>query len=348
MVSIKEYAYISGHVYNSHLKNYLGQPFGRFDAALLKKGEKIASGWNLLLHVDSHMHEANNLFAALYIKFKAGKATDAVVAIRGTDLSKTDNIITDILSWYSAAIGTNWHDEIPHYLADAIDFYENAVEYVSAHFPEIAAEDIRVTGHSLGGAIAQLLSFRCYFVPCVVFNSPSCRGMAGSEAGSLWSLVVNVNSHYGIINKLGGLPLGLVNVVNVTEMEAEAKSMFQHFRTGEFKAGQKLEQVAEELASNPAQKALADIAGGGLHIDAALSAGSGLDQLPKEHMEIVHCEGPQQYESFAQMLNTISKDRGCDYYVTLSAMANTILAQHKISHVIEALNHTPKVAGVMV
>lgn len=200
MISIKEYAAISGHVYQPKSSHYMGTKFYSTNQATIKK-VNTDDGWHIMTDVDPDIKPSGDFFAALYLKFSNGKATNAVIAMRGTVTSIVDNLITDVVSWYSSAMGTNWYDKTPHYFHEAAEFCEAVFEYLGRYFPNIHDGNIRFTGHSLGGALAQLMSFRCFFMPCVIFNSPSCRGLGGSSLGQVWPLIINVNSHYGIINK---------------------------------------------------------------------------------------------------------------------------------------------------
>lgn len=348
MISITQYAQIAGHVYQPKISNYMGTNFYITSQASIKK-VKLKNGWHIMTDVDSDVTPAGDFFAALYLKFSKGKATDAVIAIRGTDTSKLDNLITDVVSWYSSAMGTNWHDHFPHYFSKAAEFCEDVFEYIGTHFPEIHEGNVRLTGHSLGGALAQLMSFRCFFIPCVVFNSPSCRGLGGSRLGQVWPLIVNVNSRYGVINKIGGNPLGKLNVVDVSNMEAEAKTMFEQFDQQAFKAGEKIEQIGAIAGANtPLVESTLDTIGTDLHLGAILGAGTNIDKLPAEHMKIMHCESEQEHEGLTATIYKLGKDASCDMAVTLTAMAQTILAQHKIEHVINALSYTPKIAGKII
>ncbi|MSP53371.1 MAG: hypothetical protein EXR81_03860 [Gammaproteobacteria bacterium] len=184
MIRIREYAAISGHVYQPNTNNYMEEKFAFFKSENLKD-RKTVDGWKIIQDVDPHTNSANNFFAALYIKFSNGEATDAVIAMRGTMPSNFNNIITDVLSWYSAAIGTNWHNHLPAYVADVAEFTHLAIDYLEQHFPTLHETDIRFTGHSLGGALAQIMALRCHYYPCVSFNSPSCRGMMNERVGQV-------------------------------------------------------------------------------------------------------------------------------------------------------------------
>ena len=349
MIRIHEYAIISSHVYQVDLKNYMGIKFAKLSAQDVKL-KKIPDGWNFLPDIAPHLDPANHFYAALYLKFSQGTAIDAVIAFRGTMMSDWNNILADVWSWYSSAIGNNWHQHYPIYFAEAAAFSEIAIEYINRNFPKLNPAGIRFTGHSLGGALAQLIAARCSFHPAVAFNSPSCRGMMSSRISQVWPLVTNVNSRYDVINKLGGNPIGKLNVIDVTEMETEARSLFANFNRAEFTRGEKLEQLTEKInvTGIDAVRPVVNLVGTELHIAALLEANRGIDKLPTEHMKIVVCEGEQNYQGMTEIIYTLSKNERCDLTVTFESVAQTILAQHQIDNVIKALYEMPKVANQVI
>ena len=344
MISIKSYALVSQDTYLEK------ESFPKITKAALTLQKSINGIWGII-DINPEVVSGNNFYAALYLKFQNGKATDAVIAFRGTVTSKPDNVIEDIYSWYSSAMGTDWHDHLPGYYTNAVNFTFKVFEYLRAHFPHLFHPGkIRFTGHSLGAALAQLVSLMYYNAPCIIFNSPVCRNITTKSGLLNWKLVHNINAHYGFINKVGGAPVGKVNVVDIPQMEEEAKSMFQHFSESTFESGKLLNQTAEQSSMSPSSPFEA-VAGTAEHAAALLGSGAGLRHLHKEHMEILECEKPYQgdYMGLIGLEEKALGEASCNMKVLMSTMANTIMAQHDIGHMVTALSAgSAKLGGMVV
>ncbi len=104
-------------------------------------------------------------------KGEDGKYAEIVIAYRGTD-SLLDVAIDDI----QIAIGA-----VPSQKSGAINYYDSMLEYLSN------GGSISVTGHSLGGALAQLVAAD-RDVSATTFNAP---GMAAQSSGAENSNVIN-------------------------------------------------------------------------------------------------------------------------------------------------------------
>ena len=140
------------------------------------------------------------------------------------------------------------------------------------------------------------------------------------------------------------MPLGKVNVIDVPNMEAEAKSMFEHFDSKRFEEGIVAERVGKVSGFSSSEQAVTDIVGVGMHVDAILESGKGLAKLPREHMELVMCESEHSYFGEMAMGGKLLSDKVCQLTTELLTMGEVILAQHKIEHVIQTLQKNKEVA----
>jgi hypothetical protein len=80
MINLLEYALLSGHIYNPNQIHYYGLKVNTHSS----KNIPVNDSWSILNDLDPTMHPDNPCFAALYVKFHNRRATDAVIAIRGT------------------------------------------------------------------------------------------------------------------------------------------------------------------------------------------------------------------------------------------------------------------------
>jgi len=87
MISLLEYAKLSGKVYyDIGSKLYFGYRFAKINAN--KKNKHVyRNTWSIVLNLAPQSIYKNAFYAALFIKFQQNKATDAVVAFRGTKVS---------------------------------------------------------------------------------------------------------------------------------------------------------------------------------------------------------------------------------------------------------------------
>jgi hypothetical protein len=185
-ITVKEFALLAADVYISH-------------SAYAKKTSDDSpniSTWRLitddkLLHVSYH----SSFFARLYVRFQGTRATGAVVAYRGTMLTSLGNLVNDV----ELALHIR-PDSLP--LAKA--FYNKAFAYLMVNHPGLLP---KLTGHSLGGALAQLVAIERsehYHPQTVVFNSPGVGCLLdANERNQDHSYIHQINTTLDNIHDIG-------------------------------------------------------------------------------------------------------------------------------------------------
>ncbi len=252
MIHIIDYAHLSLHVYSPHLT-----VVGPMSIEHHTYKEALGEGFNRMTDVTPYVSPANDFYAALYIKTIQNEPTDAVVAIRGTVFNKISNVTTDVESWYSSALGTGSGDTHPKYLDQALSFIVESYYYINTYFPALSGHPIRLTGHSLGGALAKLATLTALPYPSVVFNAPGVGDMPGLDKERS-CMIHNIDSKYGVLNKIG-TTLGKTNYIESPDENADAKKMFVSFDRLKYAESTKdynkhsdlgnLEGLSERLAS---------------------------------------------------------------------------------------------------
>ena len=199
MIKAIEYAILSNHVYHPDRDVLDGMNFRTLNSRELTSGRVMQSGthWYRITDVDPSLTPNLNFYAALYVKFKSGFATDAVVAIRGTVEQIYNNDKVDGVSWWSDVLGHGQYDMLPSYYPKASYFFRKARDYTRHYFPKA---HVSLTGHSLGAALAQLLVAAGKPFTAVTFNSPGIGNMPGVDE-NMSAYVTGINSKYGFINK---------------------------------------------------------------------------------------------------------------------------------------------------
>lgn len=200
---------------------------------------------------NTHMNPSNHFFAALYVKVRGGKVTDAVVAFRGTQ-NYTDDYV-DYEAWQSDVLNNGANDQLPAYYPKARAFFRAARDYARQQF----GLKVSLTGHSLGGALAQLVVAHAAKPHiAVTFNAPGIGNIPGVNVEHFAHYVHGINARYGFINKIGQ-PFGSIIYVNVPNEEEDAKAAFaRHQDLLKTRKQIKIDEKAIDLSQSSADVAL--------------------------------------------------------------------------------------------
>lgn len=222
MATTLEYALLSKHVYKTS-----APLFGLKGEARLVGPARNAipfKGWRLAVGVSASMRPQKDCYGVVYIKFQAGVAQEAVIAFRGSH--SFADYSEDFLNWGVWAAVDDQSDDLPGYYYPAIAFFAKAKQYLKDYFPSV--RKLSLTGHSLGGALSQLIvAHGNRALHTVTFNAPGV-GSIHAVNKAMGVYIQNINSLYGIINKTGTV-LGEIEYVSVKEGEAACRQVFSDY-----------------------------------------------------------------------------------------------------------------------
>ncbi|MCK4870169.1 MAG: hypothetical protein KAS93_03575 [Gammaproteobacteria bacterium] len=320
MVTYLDCALLSGGIY--HLDaGYMGHNFRsiRFDDIT-----PTTNGWMRMKDVRTLMHDYSPFLAALYIKFEKGEAKNAVVAIRGTVKTSIFDLAVDAISWTSDVLGYGESDHLPAYMALATAFLHQARWYLKRYFPNCYNYGrITITGHSLGGAIAQLLSLTTLPYTSVVFNSPGCGHMIQGKTNPI-SLVHNIDATYGFINKIGET-IGNLSTIEVPEQEQEAKEIFENINE---------QQMLASLKTYSEHKS--DLKGLTERLKAYGNTVNTVSKFRETKHAYLKCEQENTATHWYELKEKLAKQT-CGIEAILTAYAKVIGAQHSINNMLTTL-----------
>lgn len=160
-------------------------------------------------------------YASFYVKVEQSHITGAVIAIRGTD--NIDNVEQDVASWWRSVLLDD-HAKLPTtYNQLALAFYYKAHDFCREH--DVPIDQIYVTGHSLGGALAALLpAHNDCPIRAITFNAPGIADMQQVKHAADW--IINFRSAYDFVSAIDHA-VGNVFAIHVPAEEARAKHAFE-------------------------------------------------------------------------------------------------------------------------
>jgi len=237
-ISLLDYAYLSLSAYHDagDLSN-----IGKFPNSVASLDSILSShtaGWYQDQTPAMLMPISNNFYADLYYKVYENKVQHVMLAIRGTVASKLGNDLEDAQAWYSAVKDESAELSTPDYFDKLTDFIVKIYNQLEKLRNLNLLSDrctYHVTGHSLGGALANLIN--AHKIPLntetgkppyvISFNAPGIRGMPNvATFDSLLDHTLNVRATYDFISKIGERYGEVVNI-HVPEKYETAKACFQ-------------------------------------------------------------------------------------------------------------------------
>jgi hypothetical protein len=259
-INLLDFAYLSLNVYHE-LKDdpLLGQrPRLIGSTALLKENiNELQDAWYQLAFPALTLPTNNGFYAEYYAKIINHEIIATMISIRGTD--HYDDYKEDYHVWCKSVTDSN--NTIlnnPSYQGVAGGFYSSCREaMMQIEDAGLAAKNTKLyfTGHSLGGALANLHigNYMTTYpsVPwAVTFNAPGVGDIKGIDKNLvIQEHVVSMRAHYDFVSAIGE-PYGLVVNNHIPEGCKDAKNAFE----------------LEHQLNNPQTKKHADV------LDHALSA----------------------------------------------------------------------------
>lgn len=140
-----------------------------------------SQGWQRL---SQHITRNNEFFARTYIKKDISNTV--IIAYRGTVLNKWLNLTNDL----EIAL-----KRTPSFTGQTLQYYLKSCALLTELRPLAQNKNLRfiLTGHSLGGALAQWLAVKIN-LPTVAFNSPGIGNLPGINAAKTYPNILNVNA----------------------------------------------------------------------------------------------------------------------------------------------------------
>lgn len=247
-IGLLDYAYLALNVYNSpkddKLLGFRPQKVDSIES--MKKMIDKQQGWFHLdfprLKITSGLHNEYDFYAELYVKVYYGKIQHIMTAFRGT--CKKYDIAEDISTWWKTILPYSDHfkSSIPEYWDYASTFIMTTSRIISLLDNEGLLTQWcgqHFTGHSLGGALANMVSgFNMICMPAqmhshlpvaldvISFNAPGIGNIKHVDNALLnQERVISMRAKYDMVSALGK-PYGYVINNMIPEGLSDAREAF--------------------------------------------------------------------------------------------------------------------------
>jgi hypothetical protein len=242
-VALLDFAYLALNVYHTPGdEKYLGiRPRVTYSIHDLMINMEKYDGWFQLDFSELKILHEHGFHAELYAKVYNGKIQHLMTAFRGTVTAS--DMTEDAATWWSTVLpgSSHYSQAIPHYFDYALAFIMSCNNVIR----DLDDENLlapycgqHVTGHSLGGALANLVAARSVIcrpphtqsvlpvMPEVIsFNAPGIAGMPIVQSGFLEGMVISMRAHYDMVSALDK-PYGFVINNDVPEGYQQAHLAF--------------------------------------------------------------------------------------------------------------------------
>lgn len=321
------------------------------------------SAWQQYQTVNRYWSGLTGFKAALYLHHNAQGIDKAVISIRGTVAKNTLNLIEDCAAWVSDVFGNGQHGILLGYYHAAAHYLRHIKHFLQQRYPDFNQQHIILTGHSLGGAIAQCLACQtAYGLRCVTFNTPGIAGLIPTTALHHGQFIWNIDARYGLINKLGAhLPNSKRLLIDVPDHAAVAKQVFTALMRGPFHqsiidqaaAGKALSQLHKHsLKRRAIDQTLWGILASHAVYERIISywqSTQSIQTVPDVEAYLDDCaQNPKQFANRTSQpaaliyaLTQHATQHFCRSKRLLEASVMTIAAQHSMSNILKALEAQP-------
>lgn len=243
-IGLMDYAYLALNVYHGkHDLKYLGiRPRTVDSLPRFVSDIKEHEGWFQIAFDSIKMAHDFDFYAEFYVKVYEEKIQHLMISFRGTN--KFFDYGEDALTWWNTVLpGSEYYSQsVPHYWNYALEFIMKCNTVIKQLDDQGLLADIcgqHVTGHSLGGALANLVAAKAAIcqpplmkshlpvLPDVVsFNAPGIGDMTHiSKSAFSEGQVVSMRAEYDMVSALGGAYGYVINNI-VPEGYAQAKTAF--------------------------------------------------------------------------------------------------------------------------
>jgi hypothetical protein len=226
-IGLMDYAYLALNVYHGKGdEKYLGfRPMVEHGLSELESDMGRYEGWFQLQFPELKMSSDFGFHAEFYVKVYRGKIQHLMLSFRGTDNTYDDG--EDVATWWNTVLpGSDHTQKVPHYWHYAHVFIMKCQHVIKIlDQKNLLAKWVghHVTGHSLGGALANLVSAkaaicqpagmkaRLPITPSVIsFNAPGVGAMNGIDKSAFnEGMVISMRAEYDMVSALGE-PYGYV------------------------------------------------------------------------------------------------------------------------------------------
>lgn len=206
----------------------------------LKNGNKE---WFQIAYGPVNLSFKNEFYADLYLKIYKGKIRHIMVAFRGTMPTRPSNLGEDAITWGdNVMLGNDFLTPIPTFWPYAEIFIHNVAKLIKEYdAADLLAPRVsyHITGHSLGGALANMVNAKAYilkmphmksYVPhvadTITFNSPGIGSMPISTSKFHQHRVITMRAEYDVVSCIGK-PYGYIINNILPEGYASGKQGFE-------------------------------------------------------------------------------------------------------------------------